>query len=96
MAKTTKKEKRRMLIWSLLILVVGAYLSYFAFDYWTRILDNHRTKRELEKEYTSLLELEKDLNSEVIKLHDPDYVAKFAREKYMYSREGELIIRIAD
>ena len=96
MAKVTKKDKRRMLIWSLLILVIGAYLGYFAFDYWGRILDNRRTRKELEKEYTSLLELEKNLNSEVIKLHDPEYVAKFAREKYMYSREGELIIRIAD
>jgi len=96
MAKVTKKEKRRVLIWSLFILIVGAYLSYFAFDYWGRIMDNHKTRRELEKQYTKLLEEETALSSEVIKLHDPDYVAKFAREKYMYSREGELIIRIAD
>jgi len=96
MVKVTKKDKRRILIWSLLILVMGAYLGYFAFDYWSKILDNHKTKKVLEEKYTSLLEEEKELNSEVIKLHDPDYVAKFAREKYMYSREGELIIRIAD
>jgi len=96
MAKVTKKDKRRVLILSLLILVMVAYLGYFAFDYWGRILDNRRARSELEKQYTKLLEDEIELNSEVIKLHDPEYVAKFAREKYMYSREGELIIRIAD
>ena len=36
------------------------------------------------------------LESDVIKLQDPDYVAKYAREKYLYSKDGELIIKIID
>ena len=31
-----------------------------------------------------------------MKLQDPEYVAKYAREKYLYSKDGELIIKIVD
>ena len=30
------------------------------------------------------------------KLQDPDYVARYAREKYLYSKDGEIIIRIPE
>ena len=96
MAKITKKDKRRLMIWSLLILIVGSYLGVFAYNYWSKILTNNQTKKSLEAKYNNLLENEKELNSEAVKLQDPDYVAKFAREKYMYSKNGELIIRIAE
>ena len=33
---------------------------------------------------------------EVTKLHDDDYVARYAREKYMYSLPGEFIIKITE
>ena len=36
------------------------------------------------------------LNSDIKKLEDPEYVARYAREKYMYSKDGELIIRFPD
>lgn len=94
MAKITKKDRRRLLIWTLLILVVGAYLSVFVYRYWSQILENNKTKLALEEKYNSLLENEQELSGEVIKLQDPEYIAKFAREKFMYSKPGELIIRL--
>ena len=39
---------------------------------------------------------EKSLQSEVAKLKDPDYVARYAKEKYLYSSDGETIIRMDD
>ena len=96
MVKITKKDKRRVLIWSLLILVIGSYLGVFAYNYWSKILANFKNKSELEVKYNELLETEKDLNGEVVKLQDPEYLAKFARERFMYSKDGELIIRIAE
>lgn len=44
----------------------------------------------------SLKDEQEILNSDIKKLEDPDYVARYAREKYMYSKDGELIIRIPD
>ena len=57
-------------------------------------------KKKEKKEYTTKLEKLKDkedeLNNTVTKLQDPDYVARYAREKYLYSKDGEIIIRIPD
>ena len=92
----TKKDKRRLLIWSLLILVIGAYLSVFAYRYWTQILENNRDRDELKQRYQTLLNEERSLNVEVTRLQDPEFVARFARERFLYSREGERIIKIAD
>ena len=36
------------------------------------------------------------LGYNILKLNDPDYIAKYVREKYFYSKEGELILRIDD
>ena len=53
-------------------------------------------KKELQHRIKLLQEEEKVLESDIQKLNDPSYVARYAREKYMYSKEGELIIRIPD
>lgn len=91
-----KKAKRRFLIYSLLSLSILAYLAVFGYKYWNDILSNYKETKELEAKYQSLLEEEQELNSEVTKLQDEEYVAKYAREKYMYSKDGEYIIKIAE
>lgn len=53
-------------------------------------------KKELEDRIASLKEEEKVLESDIQKLEDPSYVARYAREKYLYSKDGEFIIRIPD
>ena len=96
MLKITKKDKRRVMIWSLVILVIGSYLTVFIYQYWSQILENNRNRNELEIKYNTLLDEEQDLNSQFTRLQDPDFVARFARERFLYSREGERIIKIAD
>ena len=36
----------------------------------------------------------KKLQSEVTKLQDDDYILRYAKEKFLYSENGELIIRM--
>jgi cell division protein DivIC len=55
-----------------------------------------KEKINLDNKLSNLKEEENNLNSDIKKLKDPDYVARYAREKYMYSKDGELIIRIPD
>ena len=56
-----------------------------------------REKWENDSEYRVKLEEEaKILESDILKLNDPTYIAKYAREKYLYSKDGELIIRLPD
>ena len=54
------------------------------------------TKKQLEEKLVSLNDEKEALEADVERLSDPDYIAKYVREKYLYSKEGELIIRMKD
>lgn len=96
MAKITKKDKRRLIIWSMLILVIASYLAVFTHQYWSQIFENNQNRAELYRQYRELQDQEEELNTQFTRLQDPDFVARFARERFLYSRAGELIIKIAD
>ena len=53
-------------------------------------------KKELQDRIKALQEEEKVLESDIQKLEDPSYIARYAREKYLYSKDGEIIIRLPD
>ena len=57
-------------------------------------MDNQNEIASLNAYYNDLLETEESLTSEVTKLHDKEYVARYARERYMYSLPGEFIIKM--
>ncbi len=59
-----------------------------------QIINNHKETIALTAEYERLLEEEKALTSEVTKMQDPNYLARYAKEKYLYSEDNEIIIRI--
>lgn len=96
MAKITKKDKRRVLIWSMLIVIIISYLAVFSLHYWTQILANRKEKNELEQNYNTLLKEEEELKAQITKLQDPDYAAEYAREKYMLSKDGEVNIKLPE
>lgn len=93
MKKTKKEKKRLFLISSVIVLLLISLITSVSQD-WTSILENNRKISELQAQYDSLLTEEEQLKSEVTKLQDSDYVARYAKEKYMYSSEGETIIRM--
>ena len=46
MSKLTKKDKRRIMIWSLLIVIVISYLAVFSYNCWSDILSNRKQTKE--------------------------------------------------
>lgn len=94
--KKSKKVRTRMFFLIVLFTFVIGYLSYSFFSNVSKIMEIKREKSELNDKLANLKNEEDTLNSDIKKLKDPDYVARYAREKYMYSKEGELIIRIPD
>lgn len=96
MAKRTKKDKRRILLGTLVILIMICYLSFFVYRYWNQILSNNNEKKILEAKYEALLKEEDELNNEITKMQDSEYAAKYAREKYGYSKDNEVIIKFDD
>lgn len=100
MAKTTKKIKRNVKFRLFFFFIIfGTFiggLSYNFFSNVEKIMRIQSEKKELEDKLAELKEEEEVLNSDIKKLEDPDYIARYAREKYMYSKEGEIIFRLPD
>lgn len=61
---------------------------------WQNIMDNNHQIKQLTQEYNNLLSEEEKLESDVIKLQDSDYIARYAKEKFLYSQDGDTIIRM--
>ena len=92
--KKTKKEKKRLFVLSVSIIGLFCVLVYSVATTCPSILENKSKIKELNKEYNELLSNEEKLVSEVTKLQDDEYVARYAKEKFMYSEDGEIIIRM--
>ena len=77
----------------MIILLIISLVSSVAGD-WTKIMENKSKITSLNKKYNNLLGEEEKLVSEVTKLQDDDYVLRYAKEKFLYSEDGEVIIRM--
>jgi len=91
-----KEVKRKMFIVAIIYIALGVILLQNLFQTTYQIHLKNKEKKEFEKELVELKEKEDELKATVTKLQDPDYVARYAREKYLYSKDGEIIIRIPD
>ena len=95
-SKISKKAKLRILLFFIIFGGIIGSLSYSFFSNINKIISINKEKQVLNNKINELYEEEEILNSDIKKLEDPDYVARYAREKYLYSKDGELIIRIPD
>ena len=94
--KKTKKEKKRLFIISSLIVSLMVMVVQSVAKEWTKIMDNNKQIKQLTEEYNELLAEEEKLESDVTKLQDSDYIARYAKEKFLYSEDGDMIIRMDD
>ena len=92
--RKTKKEKKRLFIISLTIILLLSLLVASVYKDWKQILFNRKEESELAKEYEYLLDEEVKLNAEITKLQDDEYLARYAKEKYMLSSEGDVILKM--
>lgn len=96
MAKSKKKvyasSYKRFILATAVFIILVTILVGSTFSDWAAILTNNKDIISMNAEYEDLLEEESSLKSEVTKLQDPDYIAKYAREKFYLSKEGEKII----
>ena len=98
MAKFKKRIRlrKRSILLGLTSIFVIVFMTFTVGKYWVEIYDKYQEKKELEKELTALKEKEEELQVDANKLQNPDYVARYAREKYLYSKDGEYILQIPD
>lgn len=94
--KISKASKRRLTVFGTLsVIAIFYFIISFIYNIYI-IRDLTIEKKELQKEYASLVEEAKQLKLDIDKLNDPEYLADYARENYLYSKENEYIIQIGE
>lgn len=95
-ARKSRKERKRLFLISTAIIFLLALLVSSVYKDWIQILENKSKVVALNNQYEELLEEEVALSSEITKLQDNAYLARYAKEKFMFSAEGDTIIRMDD
>lgn len=94
--KKIKKKATRLATFGVLSIILIIIVSLTLFSVFLDIIDKYKEKNKLNQELIALKEKESELKTNVKKLEDPEYLARYAREKYFYSKDGELILRISE
>lgn len=94
--KVTKASKRRLLIFGSLSIALIIYFLVSLSTYMIDIYNLKKDKKDLEKELIELQAQEESLGTQIEMLKDVDYLARYARENYLYSKDGEIVLKIED
>ncbi|MEE0831578.1 MAG: septum formation initiator family protein [Longicatena sp.] len=89
-----KKKKRNRLIVSFVLVCFGLFFAWTSIE---EIMLTHSLKDEIvnyEAELKALGEETQTLNKQIENLNNPDYVKRFAKGKYLVSKEGEQIFKL--
>ena len=95
--KKISKGTKRRLAWlaPLSIFIIG----YFVFTLITtsiNLYNLHKEEKILNNKLTGLKANAKSLKTEINKLQDKEYIARYARENYLYTKNGEYVIKLDD
>lgn len=94
--KIPKASKKRLIVFGTASLAIIVYFIFLLGFYIYEIYHLQQEKEELSNQYTELKSDEKELRNEIEKLQDSDYIARYARETYSYSKNGEYILKLKD
>ena len=92
--RKVSKSKIRIFFAIILFGFITVALGYNCLSNVIKIQEMKKEKKSLENTLVTLKEEKEILETDILKLEDPDYIAKYVREKYFYSKDGELILRI--
>lgn len=87
-------KKRRTILTLLICLAIVFGVYYNVISTLKQVNTMKKEKKELSLKLNNLKEEGEKLKVEANRLQDSEYVAKYAREKFLYSGKNEYIIRI--
>ena len=88
------KGNSRMVLVSIICIFIIALCIISSFNNITKIAEKKEEKKKLTEKLEELKEEEITLTDDVEKLKNSEYAARYAREKYLYSKYGEKILKI--
>ncbi len=92
--KVSKRSKRRLVVFGSLSIFMIVYFFYVIISYSSKLISLKNEEAELNHRIALLQEEEEVLKTEIEMLQDPEYIARYARENYLYSKDGEYIIKL--
>lgn len=98
-AKTVKKFNKKIIrffFFGVASFVFVFYSFNLIVNMVLEIVNKYQEKEELNQQLEELKEEENILSTDVLKLQDPEYVGRYLREKYFYSKSDEYIIKLPD
>ena len=94
MAKKKGPGYRRFI--GFIYLGISAILIYTLGMNAYRVFGQKKETAHLESKKAELLKEKKDLSEQVKLLNDDDYVARYARDHYIFSKDGEEVVKLPD
>ena len=88
-AYARKIHKRRFLA---MIGIIGVFVLVFGVQIWKNQRQLGQTQTQLTKQKSK----QKQLNSHIKELNDPEYLQQLIRSKYNYAKKGETIYNFAN
>lgn len=92
----SKVQKTRLRIFGTISVLFVLYFVVSLFSNIYTIFSLTNQKNKLETQYEELQEEAEYLKKDIEKLNDNEYLASYAREKYLYSKDGEYIIQLEE
>lgn len=94
--KIPKKAKIRLLWFGPIAIFIIGYSIFTLITTSINLYELDKEEKELNDKLTSLKSDAKSLKSEITKLQDKEYIARYARENYLYTKNGEYVIKLND
>ena len=89
--RRVKKKARRIATFGLISIALIVFIVVTVGGVFFDIVDKYKEKKNLENKLLMLEEKKKELEIDVKKLEDPEYLARYAREEFRYSKPGEYV-----
>ena len=93
--KMTKKRLKKVYK-PMAYLFIGCFLIYILLSQAMSVFSRTAEIDKLEKEVAIVKKEKKDLQNEVSLLNDDDYVTRYARENYVFTKDGEQVVILPD
>ena len=92
--KVSKKSKRRLMIFGILSIIAIGYFFVTLIGYTYNYISLKNEEKTLKNQLVTLQDKKANLKIEIQKLNDLEYVARYAKENYLYSEDGEIVLKI--
>ena len=92
-----KKRKVKKSVVKFILRIVSIFIIFYFFittiSYGIKIKTLSSMEKNLNNNLLELKENEEKLKTDILKLNDKEYIARYAREHYLYTRDGEFALK---